>query len=183
MNKRTANRITKLAITLAAAAIAAVIAAQNIDIDTPTTSPERPGDSTTQQVTAVVDGDTIKTVDAAGTVNRIRVIGIDTPEIGRGKTPDECWAQEARTALVDLLDGKDVELVSDPSQGDVDRYGRLLRHLYTDTGNVAEQLLQQGAGYEYTYSKPYAGQADFRSAENAARAAGAGLWGACDLAN
>lgn len=183
MNNRTAHRITKLAVTLAAAAIAAIVPAQNIDIDPAAPSSERPGASTTQQVTAVVDGDTIKAVDAAGTVNRVRVIGIDTPEIGRGKIPDECWAQEARTALVDLLDGKDVELVSDPSQGDVDRYGRMLRHLYTDTGNVAEQLLQQGAGYEYTYSKPYAGQADFRSAESAAGAAGAGLWGACDPAN
>lgn len=182
MNKRTITRITKLTVTLAAVTIAAVIAAQNIDVDAAGTSSDVTADTSTQQVIAVIDGDTIKTVAAAGNVNRVRIIGIDTPEIGRGDTPDECWAQEARTTLVSLLDGRDVDLITDSSQGDVDRYGRLLRHLHIDSGNVAEQLLQRGAGYEYTYSKPYLGQADFRSAESAARNAGAGLWGACSSA-
>ncbi|MEV8339441.1 MULTISPECIES: thermonuclease family protein [Leucobacter] len=183
MNKRTVTRITKLAVTLVAVTIAAFIAAQNIDVDAPGRNPGTATNSSTQQVVAVIDGDTIKTVDAEGTVNRVRIIGIDTPEIGRGGTVDERWAQEARTALVALLDGQDVDLISDPSQGDVDRYGRLLRHLHTDAGNVAEQLLVQGAGHEYTYSKPYVGQAEFRNAENSARKAGAGLWGACTPTN
>ncbi|MBS3182391.1 thermonuclease family protein [Leucobacter manosquensis] len=182
MNKRTVTRITKLAVTLVAVTIAAVIAAQNIDVDAPGSNLGTATDSSTQQVVAVIDGDTIKTVDAEGTVNRVRIIGIDTPELGKGGA-DECWAQEARTALVALLDGRDVDLISDPSQGDVDRYGRLLRHLHTDAGNVAEQLLEQGAGYEYTYSKPYIGQAELRSAESSARNAGAGLWGACTPTN
>lgn len=173
----------KLAVTLVAVTIAVVIAAQYIDVNAPGTRPDTATDSSTQQVVAVVDGDTIKTVDADGTVNRVRIIGIDTPEIGRGGTADECWAQEARTALVALLDGPDIDLISDPSQGDVDRYARLLRHLHTDAGNVAEQLLTQGAGHEYTYSKPYVGQAEFRRAESSARNARAGLWGACTPTN
>ncbi|GAA2186052.1 thermonuclease family protein [Leucobacter alluvii] len=183
MNKRTVTRVTKLAVILGAVTIATVIATQNIDVDAPGASPDTAMDSSTQQVVAVIDGDTIKTVDAEGTVNRVRIIGIDTPEIGRGGAADECWAQDARTALASLLDGRDVDLISDPSQGDVDRYGRLLRHLHTDAGNVAEQLIEQGAGHEYTYSKPYIGQAEFRGAESSARDAEAGLWGACTPTN
>ncbi|MFD5600814.1 thermonuclease family protein [Leucobacter sp. NPDC058333] len=179
MKKRTATRLTKLAVTVAIATVATIFAVQNAtQVDTDAQAPE-PGTSSPQQVIAVVDGDTINTIDENGTKNRVRIIGINTPEIGRGGVADECYAQDARTALSNLVDGQKVELVTDPSQGDTDKYGRLLRHIHTDSGNIAQLLLEQGAGHEYTYNTPYAGHDDFRAAEAAARDAHIGLWGHC----
>jgi len=133
------------------------------------------------EVTAVVDGDTIA-VDTAGGSARVRLIGIDTPEIGRDGEPGDCYAEEARDFLDALLYGKTVELVGDPTQADVDRYGRLLRHVLVDGQSAALAALTAGAGYEYTYDAPYADYQAHREAESAAEAAGAGLWATCSTA-
>lgn len=74
----------------------------------------------TGEVVAVVDGDTIDVATDAGSV-RVRLIGIDTPEIGRGGAVDECYAQEARDFLNDLVYGRSVQLQADPTQADADR--------------------------------------------------------------
>lgn len=182
MSDRTTKRIVKLAVTIVIGTIAAVITThQAMQAEQPVGSAAT-GTTTVQDVVAVVDGDTIRTVDQMGTEHRVRIIGIDTPEIGRGGAADDCYAQDARTALADLVEARSVELVTDPSQGDVDKYDRLLRHVHTDAGNIAQILLEQGAGHEYTYDTPYIGQADFRAAEASARGAGAGLWGTCTTA-
>jgi hypothetical protein len=58
-------------------------------------------------VAAVVDGDTIKVETATGTV-RVRIIGINTPEIGRDGKPSECYAEQARDYLDQLAYGRTV---------------------------------------------------------------------------
>ena len=131
------------------------------------------------EVTAVVDGDTIDVRTAGGT-ERVRIIGIDTPEIGRDGTADECYAQEAREYVNDALYGRTVELYPDPTQDDADRYGRLLRHVIVDDRSIAEEAIAAGMGYEYTYDEPYGGQDAHKAAQDAAAAAGAGLWSACE---
>ncbi|EIC06687.1 nuclease (SNase domain-containing protein) [Microbacterium laevaniformans OR221] len=130
------------------------------------------------RVAAVVDGDTIKVGTATGTV-RVRIIGIDTPEIGRDGQASECYAEQARDYLDQLAYGRTVDLSPDPSQADTDKYGRQLRHVYLDGVSVALTELQAGVGAEYTYDKPYTGQSDYRAAQAAAQAAGRGLWGTC----
>lgn len=142
--------------------------------------PASTGNTTTQtaEVTAVIDGDTLKVRTIEGEA-RVRLIGIDTPEINRNGGPDECYAQEARTELNTLAYGRTIELHTDPSQGDADRYGRLLRHVYIDGHNIAQALISTGAGHEYTHSTPYAGQAAHLAAQHAAQAAGQGLWAQC----
>lgn len=132
------------------------------------------------EVVAVVDGDTID-VQLPDREVRIRIIGIDTPEIGRepGEVSD-CYAEEARTFVDELLYGRTVELRSDPTQADVDRYGRALRHVFVDGQSAAVLTLAAGAGREYTYDAPYAGQEAHRDAENAAAAGAVGLWAACN---
>lgn len=132
----------------------------------------------TADVVAVVDGDTIDVATDDGTA-RVRLIGIDTPEIGRGGEASECYADEARTFLDELLYGQEVELVSDATQADVDKYGRLLRHVYVGDVDAAEAAIAAGAGYEYTYDTPYEGQVAYQAAEDAAAENGAGLWGSC----
>jgi len=135
--------------------------------------------STSGVVVAVVDGDTID-VDTGAGAQRVRIIGIDTPEIGRNGAVDECYAQEAREYVNDALYGRVVELYSDLTQDDADRYGRLLRHVIVDDRSIAEEAIAAGMGYEYTYDAPYGGQDAHKAAQNAAAAAGAGLWSACE---
>lgn len=77
------------------------------------------------------------------------------------------------------MQSKRVMIDGDPTQSDRDQYGRLLRHVYlTDGRSVALLLSTDGLGKEYTFDKPYAGQADYRAAQAAAKAAARGLWGA-----
>jgi micrococcal nuclease len=124
-------------------------------------------------VVSVVDGDTIK-VRVGGTTERVRVIGIDTPELAQR----ECYAQQAASRMQSLVQSKKVRLVRDRTQDDRDRYGRLLRHVQlTDGRQVARVLIAGGFGEEYTYDRAYAGQAAYRAAERAARDAGKGIWG------
>lgn len=129
-------------------------------------------------VTSVVDGDTLK-VRLGGVTERIRVIGIDTPELRGG----ECYAQQASSRMQSLVQSKKVRLVRDRTQDDRDRYGRLLRHVQLADGRqVAKLLIAGGFGDEYTYDRAYAGQAAYRAAENAARKAGKGIWSSGCLA-
>lgn len=130
------------------------------------------------QVVAVIDGDTIKVQNSAGQ-SRVRIIGIDTPEINRDGGKDECYSQSARDELNNLVYGKTVELHADATQSDVDRYGRLLRHIYVEGTNAALTLLETGAAREYTFDAPYVGQAEYRDAEHDAKQDRLGLWGTC----
>ena len=130
------------------------------------------------QVIAVVDGVTID-VQMAGGEARVRLIGLDTPEINRDGGQDDCYAQEARDELNTMVYGKAVELRADPTQDDTDRYGRLLRHVYIDGQSAAVVLLEAGAAHEYTYDAPYIGQTERRDAERAAQADELGMWGSC----
>lgn len=81
-------------------------------------------------VTNVVDGDTID-VDLNGTIQRVRFIGVDTPEVG------DCLADQATARTTALTLGKAVTLVKDTSE--VDRFGRLLRYVYVGTEHVGER--------------------------------------------
>lgn len=131
------------------------------------------------EVVAVIDGDTFDVQLPDGRA-RVRIIGIDTPEIAhREGEVDECYARPALAALDSLLYRRTVTLQADPTQADTDKYGRLLRHVDYDGVNVALAALKAGLGEEYTFATPYVGQADYVAAMEDARASGAGLWGEC----
>ncbi|WP_157749874.1 thermonuclease family protein [Microbacterium sp. TPU 3598] len=132
------------------------------------------------EVVAVIDGDTFDVQLPEGRA-RVRIIGIDTPEIAHQTgEADECYAQPARVFLDALIYRRTVTLQADPTQADTDKYGRLLRHVDYDGLNVALAALKAGTGGEYTYDVPYAGQADYVAAMELARETGEGLWGKCD---
>ena len=84
-------------------------------------------------VTKVVDGDTIE-VQFEGVKETIRFIGIDTPETKDPRKPVQCFGQEASNKMKELVENKQVILESDPSQGELDKYGRLLRFLFLPDG-------------------------------------------------
>lgn len=162
-------------LTIAATAVALTLALTSC---TPAEISTPPATSTVATVVAVVDGDTIDVQTTTGE-ERVRLIGIDTPEISRDGGADDCYAQEARTYLDQLVYGHDVELVSDPTQADTDRYGRLLRHVLIDGQSAAQLAIEAGAGTEYTYDHPYNRRSDYLAAQDSAMDAGAGLWSVC----
>ncbi len=127
-------------------------------------------------VIKVVDGDTIS-VEINGKKETIRFIGMDTPEIVDPRKPVQCFAREASAKMHELIDGTSVSLVADPTQGDRDKYRRLLRYVYTKDGVLLNQLMiEQGYAHEYTYDKPYKFQEEFRQAEHDAIVNKRGLW-------
>lgn len=127
-------------------------------------------------VTKIVDGDTIK-VEIGGETKTIRLLGINTPETKDPRKKVECFGKEASQKTTDLLTGKSVRLENDPSQGDVDKYGRLLRYVYLEDGTFINKLLiNEGYAFEYTYSIPYKYREDFKQAQKNAESQEKGLW-------
>ena len=111
-------------------------------------------------VSRVIDGDTVEILTAIGT-DKIRLIGVDTTEKG------ECYFQEAKDYLADVLENREVTIESDPTQDNRDKYHRLLRYIYLPDGtNIAEDLIKNGYGYEYTYEKPYFYQDLYKTAQD-----------------
>ncbi len=137
---------------------------------------ELPPDLTEALVLDVVDGDTL-VVRLGGREERLRMLGIDTPETVHPVRPVECFGREASAYTHELLEGQTVLLEDDPTQGNEDRFGRLLRYVWLPDGRmVNRELIGQGYAFEYTYNVPYRYQESFRQAERAARQQQRGLW-------
>jgi endonuclease YncB( thermonuclease family) len=105
----------------------------------PSAAPSEPTGATASGwvVTNVVDGDTVDVRGPDGREERVRVVGIDTPERG------QCGFAEASDALADLVLGQNVELVAG-AQDDRDRYGRLLRYVDVDDIDAGLSLIEAG---------------------------------------
>lgn len=163
-------------LTWAAAAllpISLAVATPSADAASNATKP--PKGSYAVKVVSVTDGDTIR-IRYRGRSTPLRLIGIDAPEIN----PRECYGTQATTRMKQLTVGGTVYIRGDGTQGNTDRYGRLLRHLYTPGGrNIALRLVEGGYAKEYTHSRAYAGRTSYRSAQSTAKAARRGLWGPC----
>jgi len=102
-------------------------------------------------VARVIDGDTFE-VNTAGAIDTVRVIGIDTPEIADPRKSAECFGAEASSKAKEILSGQKVRLESDSSQGDRDKYGRLLRHVFLEDGtNFGLLMIKRGYAHEYGY--------------------------------
>ena len=108
--------------------------------------PTPPADGEIASVIDVTDGDTIKVELADGTIERLRYIGIDTPETARSDDPVEPWGAEASAANESLVAGQQVLLERDVSERD--RYERLLRYVWVDTPDgpvmVNDELVRRG---------------------------------------
>lgn len=127
-----------------------------------------------------VDGDTI-TVNMNGSVETVRMIGIDTPETHKPNTPVQCYGETAASYTKTLIGNSKVRLQADPLDTNRDVYGRLLRYVYLADGTfVNEKLIQNGYGFAYTYF-PFEKSAEFKSHETIAKNSGRGLWSACQV--
>jgi micrococcal nuclease len=130
-------------------------------------------------VTYPVDGDTVD-IDLGGTEERVRLIGIDTPESVAHDRPVECFGREAKARLAELLPpGTTVRLERDVEARD--RFGRLLAYVFRspDDAHVNLVLVEEGFAEARPFEPNVTRQAELDRAEDHAKAAGRGLWAAC----
>jgi micrococcal nuclease len=116
-----------------------------------------------------------------GEDERVRLIGIDTPETAKPDAPAECYADEARAHLGELLpDGTAIRLERDVE--DRDRYGRLLAYVHRVDDDLFVNLEMATGGFATAFSVPpnVTHAPDFVAAASAARAEGRGLWDRCE---
>ena len=130
------------------------------------------------RVLRVVDGDTIL-VSAGGHQERVRYIGVDTPETVKPGTPVQCFGKRASAYNHALVDGRTVRLVGDAEARD--RYGRLLAYVYRSGDGLFVNAALVRGGYATTLTiPPNVAHADELAAlAGEARGAGRGLWSAC----
>ena len=139
-------------------------------------TPPLPANLTEGEVTRVVDGDTID-VNVDGRTERVRMIGLNTPESVDSDRPVQCFGIEASSFTKDLLTNQTVLLESDPTQGDADQYDRLLRYVWLTDGRMVNlELIGGGYAAQYTFDNPYKYRDIFVAAERNARDMDAGLW-------
>ncbi len=128
-------------------------------------------------VVATIDGDTIDVRLDDGRVERVRILGADTPETKDRRKPVQCFGPEASAYTHARLGGRQVSLETDSEVRD--KYGRLLAYVYVEGERFDDELLR--LGYARVLIIPPNGKyaRPMLEAELAARATRHGLWGAC----
>jgi micrococcal nuclease len=133
-----------------------------------------------RKIVRVVDGDTI----VVSPNEKVRLIGVDTPETVHPKKPVACFGREAKQFTRDAVEGKTIRLVLDnvnTKRRHKDRYGRTLAYAYLADGTMLNaELIRQGYAHAYTRF-PFRYLVEFRELERAARAEALGLWSSCSL--
>lgn len=163
-----------------AAAVAGAVLVAGCQIGTgPTTA----DDGVTELHQArVLDGDTFDATDAGGQPVRVRLIGVDAPEIRHGAVAAQCGAVEAQRVLRRLLAAvTSLRLVPDARSAPVDRYGRRLGYVQLGTDDVGLLLIRAGVVEAWT---PHGAAAptrmsEYLAAQRRAQNAGAGSWRTC----
>ncbi|WP_434579530.1 thermonuclease family protein [Pseudomonas sp. Z5-35] len=125
------------------------------------------------QVQRVVDGDTLYLEDG----RRIRMIGLNSPELGKRGRADEPFAVAAHQRLEALVAASAGRVRVLPGKDDRDDYGRTLAHVYDSQGrNLEEQLIAEGLGFLVAVAPNVDLVGCQQAAERQARQAGLGLW-------
>lgn len=132
------------------------------------------GDFDTAQVVRVVDGDTIE-VSFNGTTEKVRLIGVDTPETVHPTKGVEPYGREANNFTKEKLTDQTVKLEFDVEERD--QYGRLLAYVWLGEEMFNEVLLQEGYAQMATYPPNVKYVERFKAAQKEAREAERGLWG------
>lgn len=132
-------------------------------------------------VQEVIDGDTIRIFYNKDTIEKVRIIGIDTPETVDPRKPVECFGKEASQKMKELVEGRTVKLVLDTINDKRDKYNRLLRYIYLDNKDVGAEMIKQGYAYAYTVY-PFEKLKEYKEYEQQANKNSLGLWapGICD---
>lgn len=147
-----------------------------------TVAHEREPTALTAAVAYAVDGDTLRVRLPDGSLEYVRLVGIDTPEDVKPDTPVECGGRAAATSMDRLApEGAAVRLLLDSVADEHDRYGRLLAHAFIGGRQLEVLQLRRGWAEVYRYDgQRFDGLARFDRAQASARRAGRGVWGRCD---
>ncbi len=153
----------------------------------PTNESNDPSDATDKpvppgyyRVTTFYDGDTIA-VDMDGKEEKVRFIGVDTPETHDPRKNVQCYGQIAADFTKKLIGNNPVRLEADPQNTNRDRYNRLLRYAYLPNGALVNaEIIKQGYGFAYIYF-PFEQKDTFKLYEQEARQEKLGLWGSCQI--
>jgi micrococcal nuclease len=170
MNRRLTSRRVNWKWSLAGLVLVALFAAFTNPRDEVVTSADR------EYVQRVVDGDTL----LLGNGERVRLIGVDTPETKHPDKPIEYFGKEAAAFTKRLAEGKRITLDYDEANKHInhaDTYGRTLAYVFLEDGTLLNaEIIRQGYGHAYT-RYPFARMEEFRRLEQEAREQGRGLWG------
>ena len=138
--------------------------------ETTTTQATLPPDDTERAVVeGVLDGDSLRVILNGGS-EEVRLRGINAPE------RDECFAEEARSALTNLVAGVEVAMLA--GEEDRDGNGRLLRYVYIE-GTAGPTLVNEALlrdGFAVAIQNGHELQAEFKDLENRSYASGIGMW-------
>ncbi len=147
---------------------------------TPPPTPSPSGERISANVIRAVDGDTLDVRLSSGEEVDVRLIGIDTPETHRPGTPIECGGPPASRSMHRLADGRQVTLVTDPTQDRIDRYGRLLAYVMRGRRDLNRIQVRRGWASVYVYDGvPFQRVRSYRAAAAAARSYHLGVWKRC----
>jgi len=130
-------------------------------------------------ILTVIDGDTVD-IEIDGQTERVRLIGVNTPETKHPTKPIECFGPEASAYMTQLLP-KGALLRIERDVEARDRYGRMLLYLYLDSNNlfINLDLISRGYGTPMSIEPNTFHRNDFVHAAAQAEAANVGLWKAC----
>jgi micrococcal nuclease len=140
-----------------------------------------PGESAeTAAVEWVIDGDTLDLI-IDGRQERVRLIGVDTPETVSRETPVQCFGEEASAALKGLLPVNSAVRIERDIEAR-DRFGRLLLYVYRaeDDLFINEWLVANGYGDTLFFEPNTAFRSSFTEKRNMARSVPLGLWASCE---
>ena len=141
-------------------------------------SPPLP-DGANARIVEIIDGDTVD-VSMSGRTERVRLIGVDTPETKKPNTPIQCFGPEASKHMSELLPVDTPVLV----QRDIearDPYGRLLGYVYRTSDNlfVNQDLIVNGFARPLSIAPNTAFAGEFATLAQTAQNSKIGLWGEC----
>jgi micrococcal nuclease len=131
------------------------------------------------KIAHVIDGDTVD-IDIKGRAERVRLIGVNTPETKHPTKPIECFGPEASAYLTQLLPkGTTVRIERDVEARD--RYGRMLLYLYLGSNDlfINLDLVARGYGTPMSIEPNTFHRNDFVRAAAQAETANVGLWKVC----
>ena len=129
------------------------------------------------KVYSVIDGDTFRYRKEDGSLQSVRLLGVDAPESNTARyRSTECFWKEAKNYLTNLIKNQYVTLEYDSNSASSDAYGRMLAYVYLDWKLVNETLIAEWYAKEYTYKTEYSHQSDFKQAEENAKKSEKWLW-------
>lgn len=182
MDKRTQKRLIKAVISLLIVLLLTALQRYGI-MQEATSSTQHVIQENTPGLYQVVrfdDGDTIL-VSMEGKEEKIRFIGVDTPETKDPRKPVQCFGKAASEFTKNTIGSSRVRLEADPTNSNRDRYQRLLRYVYLPDGTlVNKKIIEEGYGFALT-SFPFTKMEEFRQAQKDAREHERGLWASCTI--